>query len=676
MSVTGKPFGKYIIQQELGKGGFATVYLAIDPALDRPVALKILHPHLVGSDQEFINRFRQEAKVIARLEHPHIVPIYEFGEFEGQFYLATKYMSGGSLANYIKQKEKLSWEETVRIIAEVAEGLDMAHRRNFLHRDIKPDNILLDENGKAVLADFGVTKVLEQTRFTTQTGGLIGTPAYIAPEIWQGEPASSASDLYALACCVSEMLTGQKLFDGPSSPAVMRSHFEPPVFPKEWPAGTPAGLPAVLAQALHQNPFKRPNTVAKFAKQLANLSSGGSGASPIFSTLPMGNFEKTLVEPAGIESTTAYQSALDTVVDNPAPPPAVPPVVQKEVAAPPVTTTGRGSLLAAGLGGALLVLLVLGGVYTIMGGFTPPAAPTFTPTVPVVAAVTETETAEATATAAEPTPTPSATPTLTATSTEESTATPEPSRTPTAEPTATLTATATATSSPTSAPVSPTPTVRLATSTPRPTATSSFPASPGSQVTPGANPRTAGTGPGLPVGFESFGVWGIGDQPYGSLTSSSEQVHEGGAAGKLAYDFPTPDNDYVVFLQTNAISGNPNAIEMWVYGDASGHFLNVWIVDAGGQTWQVPLGRVQHTGWQKMRGYIDPAQSWPWFHISGPKNEVVEYPISFRAIVLDDSNNGYQGAGVIYVDSLTALFVEGYVPPTPSAATPTPTTTP
>lgn len=664
MSVTGKPFGKYIIQKELGKGGFATVYLAIDPTLDRPVALKILHPHLVSSDQEFLNRFRQEAKVIARLEHPHIVPIYEFGEFEGQFYLATKYMSGGSLANYIKQKGHLSWEETVRIISEAAEGLDAAHRRNFLHRDIKPDNILLDGNGQAVLADFGVTKVLEQTRLTTQTGGLVGTPAYIAPEVWQGETASSASDLYALACCVSEMLTGQKLFDGPTNPAIMHRHFEPPPFPSSWPAGVPAGLPAVLAQALHQNPFKRPNTVAKFAKQLANLSSGGSGATPILSTVPMGNFEKTLVEPAGIESTTAYQSALDTVVDKP-----TPPVVKPERTPPP--TTGRGSLLAAGLGGALLVLLVLGGVYTLAGGFSTPAAPTITPTVPVVAAVTETE--EPTATA-EPTAIPSATPTLPPTNTAEPTATDKPS--PTASHTAEPSATHTATPSPTPVPVSPTATVRLATNTPRPTATSSFPASPGSQVIPGANPRSAGTGSGLPVGFESFGTWGIGDQPYGSLTSSSEQVYEGSAAGKLAYDFPTPDNDYVVFLQTNAMSGNPNTIEMWVYGDASGHYLNVWIVDAGGQTWQVPLGRVIHTGWQKMKGLIDPSQTWPWVHISGPRNEAVEYPISFRGIVLDDFESSTQKTGVIYLDSLTSSFVEGAVLPTPSAATPTPTTTP
>jgi hypothetical protein len=121
----------------------------------------------------------------------------------------------------------------------------------------------------------------------------------------------------------------------------------------------------------------------------------------------------------------------------------------------------------------------------------------------------------------------------------------------------------------------------------------------------------------------------------------------------LSYSFGTADNDYVVFLQTNNISGNPTTLDMWVYGDGAGHYLNVWIVDNEGQTWQVPLGRVTHSGWSLMSGQIAVGQNWPWTHISGPNNEVVDYPIRFRAFVLDDLANDYVGDGVIYLDDLS-----------------------
>jgi hypothetical protein len=157
----------------------------------------------------------------------------------------------------------------------------------------------------------------------------------------------------------------------------------------------------------------------------------------------------------------------------------------------------------------------------------------------------------------------------------------------------------------------------------------------------------------LPLQFESFGVWVRGDQDNGTFLRSTEQAHGGSASGKLSYDFGTSDNDFVVFLQNNSISGNPNTIQAWVYGDGSGHFLNAWISDSGNETWQVPLGQVFHTGWSQMTGYIDTEQEWPWTHISGPNNDKVDYPISFRGLVLDDFNSAYTGQGTIYIDDLT-----------------------
>ncbi|MCI0396955.1 MAG: protein kinase [Chloroflexi bacterium] len=190
--------------------------------------------------------------------------------------------------------------------------------------------------------------------------------------------------------------------------------------------------------------------------------------------------------------------------------------------------------------------------------------------------------------------------------------------------------------------------------TPTPTPTETPTPMPTATATATKPPTGAGTGGGLPLGFENFGVWGIGDQANGTFTQSSERTYSGGASGKISYNFPTPDNDFVVFLQFNNIAGTPNALQLWVYGDGQGHYLNAWIIDAEGQTWQVPFGRVTHSGWAQMTGLIDVEQDWPWTHISGPDDGQVDYPIRFRGLVLDDLRNDYVGQGAIYVDELTA----------------------
>jgi len=179
-------------------------------------------------------------------------------------------------------------------------------------------------------------------------------------------------------------------------------------------------------------------------------------------------------------------------------------------------------------------------------------------------------------------------------------------------------------------------------------------------------PSTGGTRPSSPgpiTGFEQFGTWKRGDQPNGTFTQSSEQVHGGANAGKLAYSFPTGGNDFVVFLQTHPLGGRPTQISAWVYGDGSKHYLNVWIRDAAGEIWQFPLGQVQHSGWQQMSAWLDPAAAWPADHIGGPSNGAVDYPIDFRALVLDDVPDTYTGSGVIYVDDLRCDEVG---PPTPT----------
>ncbi len=175
--------------------------------------------------------------------------------------------------------------------------------------------------------------------------------------------------------------------------------------------------------------------------------------------------------------------------------------------------------------------------------------------------------------------------------------------------------------------------------------------------------------PGPITDLEQFGTWRRGDQPNGTFTQSSEQVHSGSYAGKLTYNFSSAGNDFVVFLQTYQLGGRPNQISAWVYGDGSKHYLNVWVRDAAGETWQFPLGQVKHTGWQQMVAWLDPAAPWPAGHIEGPANGVMEYPLDFRGLVLDDIPDSFIGSGVIYVDDLRCAEAEA----PPPVATPAPT---
>jgi hypothetical protein len=189
----------------------------------------------------------------------------------------------------------------------------------------------------------------------------------------------------------------------------------------------------------------------------------------------------------------------------------------------------------------------------------------------------------------------------------------------------------------------------IPTATPTPTFTPQPSATPPPAYTPALQLTPSGV---VFNDFESPTTWKRGDEPNGTFERSDAEKHSGDYAGRLAYTFPSSDNDYVVFLWRQALDGQPNQISAWVYGDASGHFLNVWIKDAAGQTWQFPFGQVKHTGWQPMTAFLEPAQPWPAGHISGPEDMNVDYPISFQALVLDDVPDTYSGSGTIYVDDL------------------------
>ena len=259
---------RYRIERELGRGGMATVFLATDLKLHRPVALKVLHPDLaarVGNE-----RFLREIEVAARLSHPHILPLHDSGEAAGYLYYAMPYVAGGSLRQRLEQESQLSLEETLRIAQAVASALEYAHQQGIVHRDIKPENILL-QGDEPVVADFGVALALSSAGGArlTETGFSLGTPAYMSPE--QAAATSKLdgrSDQYSLACVVYEALAGEPPYTGPSAQAVIAKRFREPVPHLSTLRAVPPGLETALSRALSRSPADRFATVAQFSTAL------------------------------------------------------------------------------------------------------------------------------------------------------------------------------------------------------------------------------------------------------------------------------------------------------------------------------------------------------------------------------------------------------------------------
>ena len=268
-----KKLGKYELLEALGRGGFGTVYRARDTTLDVERAVKVLHAALV-SDPEFIARFQREAKFAAKLEHPNIVPVYELGEIQGSYFLAMKFMPGGSLKDLLAKAGQIAFPRALQITRQIADALEFAHQQGLVHRDVKPANILFEAgDSTARLADFGFTKALSgaSSASLSVSGGMLGTPSYMAPEVWSGGLVTPATDLYSLACVFFEMITGTVLFAGESPPQIMTRHMlNGPQFPEKWPQGISDGVEMVLRKALARNPAERFANMKDFIAALAN----------------------------------------------------------------------------------------------------------------------------------------------------------------------------------------------------------------------------------------------------------------------------------------------------------------------------------------------------------------------------------------------------------------------
>ncbi len=252
MNLVGKVIGKYQIIEEIGRGGMATVYKAWDSINQRYVALKVLPPYF-QHDAEFIKRFRREAVAAAKLDHPNIVKVYEAGEEGGINYIAMEYIEGGSLQRRLTGKP-LDLSTAISIVSQIGSALAYAHKRGIIHRDVKPSNILLTEEGRALLSDFGIARVSEYGGIT-RTGTLIGTPEYMSPEQAEGEEVDHRSDIYSLGIVLYQMLTGRVPFTGDTPLAVLHKQiYEKPTSPRMLNPMIPAEVEKVLLKALAKRP--------------------------------------------------------------------------------------------------------------------------------------------------------------------------------------------------------------------------------------------------------------------------------------------------------------------------------------------------------------------------------------------------------------------------------------
>ncbi|GLC26199.1 serine/threonine-protein kinase [Roseisolibacter agri] len=247
---------RMVVVRRLGSGGMASVFLARHAVLDTPLAIKVLHPHL-AREAEMRERFRREAEAAARLRHPHICPILDYGWGPGVEYLVMPYLGGGSLADAMAGRRTIAAERAAAVAAQAAQGLDYAHRHGVVHRDVKPDNVLFDEEGHAIVTDFGIASARFHARLTA-TGRAMGTPHYMSPEQAMGRLLDGRSDVYALGVLLYEMLSGDPPFDGADSYAVGYKHVHEAPVPIEVAApGVPPGLAAIVMRCLAKSADER-----------------------------------------------------------------------------------------------------------------------------------------------------------------------------------------------------------------------------------------------------------------------------------------------------------------------------------------------------------------------------------------------------------------------------------
>lgn len=358
--------GRYQLERKLGVGGMSTVHLALDTRLERHVAVKLLAEHL-ADDPAFVSRFRREALAAARLVHPNVVQVFDFGfdEQSHHHFIVMEHVSGRSCAEILRDRGHLEVGEVVDIVGQACQGLDYAHRNGVVHRDVKPGNLLVSEAGVVKLADFGIAKATEQSSIT-QVGSVLGTAAYLAPEQARGEEAGPPTDLYSLGVVTYQLLSGRLPYEATSlSELALKQQSDPPA-PLEAinPDVSPA-MAAAVSRALAIDPAQRPPDAAAFA---ALLRDGARGVAPEPATAATAIAAAT----AATSVLAAEDATSATRVAPPReaiPPPARPPARRAPEPAPAAARASRstaaapssGRLVARRVLAILAILLLLAG---------------------------------------------------------------------------------------------------------------------------------------------------------------------------------------------------------------------------------------------------------------------------------------------------------------------------
>ncbi|MBK9613062.1 protein kinase [Candidatus Amarobacter glycogenicus] len=422
--------GRYRLERLLGTGGMAEVWLAEDQRLRRWVAVKVLHEQFSGTGSELVAAFEREATVIARMQHQNIVGVYDAGSHDGRRYIVMEYVHGYSLRQLLETQGRMTEAEAIRYGVQIASALHYAHGQGVVHCDIKPENVLINEAGVAKVADFGVAETLTRTMAPGQAQDLLGTIAYLAPEIIEGSDPSPSSDIYSLGLTLFELVAGRTPFSGASAGAALGQRLATPAPPlRTFARGASIELESTLARALALSPVDRYPNAAVFGAALQRVPrTSGTPVAPI------------------------------------AAPPGRPPQVPRRhdtarvVRAPAPSRDGPGMaavMLAVGLVGAAIVVGVAAALWLSRDGgddggtIVPSPTPTLT-----AQPVTKTPQPSPTGTpTASPSPTRTVQPTATPTPPQVATATRTPTKTPAASATSTATAPApTQTLSPTTAP--------------------------------------------------------------------------------------------------------------------------------------------------------------------------------------------------------------------------------
>jgi serine/threonine protein kinase len=352
--LSGQYLGRYYLSERLGEGGMAVVYKAYDTRLERDVAIKIIRSAAFHEEElgQVLKRFEREAKSLAKLSHPNIVKVHDYGEHEGSPYLVMEYLPGGTLKKLLGKP--IPWQEAVRLLLPVARGVAYAHQHGILHRDIKPANVLITDSGEPMLSDFGIAKLFESGETTALTGSgmAIGTPEYMAPEQWNGT-TSPQSDLYSLGIVFYEMVAGRKPYIADTPAAILiKQATEPLPLPRQFAVDLPAPVEAILIKALAKDPKDRYPDVNAFVAALENLNAMVPAVSAIVAPV-----EKP-AQPAPKES----KPDLSTRVVQPAAREMTPATQKVAVRAEKVQPPRPRTWIWFAAGGIVILLLIVAGI--------------------------------------------------------------------------------------------------------------------------------------------------------------------------------------------------------------------------------------------------------------------------------------------------------------------------